>query len=99
MWHVESVKVVAGAEHVGTFHKTPDSISHRQYCVLCAGHLMIHHPVYEMFDIFPATIPGLKFTPSVHVHYSETVLPIHDGLPKYKDLPADFGGSDELVDE
>ena len=33
----------------------------------------------------------------VHVHYSESVLPIDDGLPKYRDFPTEFGGSGELV--
>lgn len=99
MWKAATVKVVAGAQHVGTFHKTPESISYRQYCKLCAGHLMIHHPDFEMFDVFAATIPSLKFEPSLHVNYSETVLPIRDGLPKFKDFPAEFGGSGELVQE
>lgn len=99
MWKADAVKVVAGSEHLGTFHKTPESISYRQYCRLCAGHLMIHHPDFGMYDVFPATIPALKFTPSMHVNYSETVLPLRDGLPKFRDFPADFGGSGELVQE
>jgi len=31
IWKAEAVAVTAGAEHVATFHKTPESISHRQY--------------------------------------------------------------------
>jgi hypothetical protein len=27
------------------------------------------------------------------VHYQETVLRIHDGLPKMQDIPAEMGGS------
>jgi hypothetical protein len=27
------------------------------------------------------------------VHYQETVLPMRDGLPKMKDIPAEMGGS------
>jgi len=27
------------------------------------------------------------------------VLPIKDGLPKFKDFPADFGGSGEMLKE
>jgi hypothetical protein len=29
----------------------------------------------------------------VHVHYTESRLPIKDGLPKLKDLPKEMGGS------
>lgn len=99
MWKADSVRVVAGAEHIRTFHKTAQSISHRQYCSRCGGHLMISHPDFGMFDVFAATIPTLKFVPSVHVNYSETVLPMHDGLPKYRDFPAEFGGSGETIPE
>jgi hypothetical protein len=99
MWSADAVKVVAGAEHVRTFQKTPKSISHRQSCAKCGGHLMISHPDFGMFDVLAATLPTLKFVPSVHVNYSESVLPIRDGLPKFRDFPAEFGGSGELIPE
>jgi len=35
----------------------------------------------------------------VHVNYQETVLPIKDGLPKFKDVPADMGGSGVALPE
>ena len=40
-----------------------------------------------------------KFSPGVHVNYAETVLPMRDGLPKFNDFPAQFGGSDEQIAE
>ena len=46
-----------------------------------------------------ATIPTLKFSPSVHVNYAETVLPMQDGLPKLKDFPTEFGGSGKQIPE
>ena len=49
--------------------------------------------------MFTATIPTLKFSPGVHVNYSEAVLSIRDGLPKLKDFPAEFGGSGEMIAE
>jgi hypothetical protein len=52
-----------------------------------------------LVDVFAATIPTLTFTPSVHVNYAETVLPMRDGLPKLKDFPAEFGGSGEVIEE
>jgi hypothetical protein len=99
MWLAESVEVSGGAEHIRTFRKTPDSISHRQYCDKCGGHVMISHPDFGMYDVFAATIPTLKFVPSLHVNYSESVLPMCDGLPKFRDFPSEFGGSGELVPE
>jgi len=60
---------------------------------------MTDHPPLAMIDVYAATIPSLKFSPQVHVNYSETVLPIKDGLPKLKDFPAEFGGSGVIVPE
>ena len=56
-------------------------------------------PTLGLVDVFVATLPTLAFTPGVHVNYSETVLPMRDGLPKLKDFPAELGGSGEMVSE
>jgi len=33
----------------------------------------------------------------VHVNYAETVLPMKDGLPKLRDIPAELGGSGQMI--
>ena len=97
LWKPEAVKVTAGGEYVATFQKTPQS--QRQYCARCGGHLMANHPTFGLIDVFAATIPTLNFAPGLHVNYAETVLPMHDGLPKFKDFPAEIGGSGETMAE
>jgi len=97
LWKPDSVRIIAGAEHVATFQKT--AFSQRQYCAKCGGHLMNNHPTVGLVDVYAATIPSLRFTPGVHVNYSETVLPMRDGLPKLKDFPAELGGSGQAVPE
>ncbi len=97
LWPPGAVRVTKGAEHLATFAKTP--MSERQYCRLCGGHLMANHPPLNMIDVFAATIPSLPFAPGVHVNYAETVLPMRDGLPKFADFPAEFGGSGTMVTE
>jgi hypothetical protein len=97
LWKPETVRVVAGSEHVATFQKTP--VSERQYCKKCGGHLMTNHPPLKLTDVFAATLPTLNFKAGVHINYSETVLPMKDGLPKFKDFPKEFGGSGEQVPE
>jgi hypothetical protein len=97
LWKPDAVKVTNGAQQVATFAKTP--MSERKYCTKCGGHLMTNHPTLGLVDVFAATIPTLSFKPGVHVNYSETVLPMRDGLPKLKDFPAEFGGSGEMVAE
>ena len=95
LWKPEAVRVTAGADQVAMFQKT--KMSQRQYCRTCGGHIMTNHPTLGMIDVYAATLPMLKFDPGLHVNYAETVLPIRDGLPKFKDFPADFGGSGELI--
>ena len=97
LWDPGSVKVTEGAAQLATFQKSPSS--QRQYCTKCGGHVMTNHPALGLIDVYAAILPTLKFTPGVHVNYAETVLPMQDGLPKFKDFPAAFGGSDELIPE
>jgi len=97
LWPPANVKITRGAENVATFNRT--DMSHRKWCKLCGGHLMTDHPPLGLVDVYAATIPELPFRPGLHVNYSETVLPIKDGLPKFKDFPKEFGGSGELLPE
>ena len=97
LWPPESVKITKGKDNVITYNKTP--VSYRKTCKLCGGHIMTDHPPLKLVDVYAAIIPGLKFKPGVHVNYQETVLPMKDGLPKFKDFPADFGGSGEMLKE
>ncbi|HRX73612.1 MAG TPA: GFA family protein [Hyphomonas sp.] len=97
LWPPDKVKVTKGADKVATYQKTP--LSERKYCSACGGHLMTNHPTLGVVDVFSATIPTVAFQPGLHINYAETVLPIKDGLPKFKDFPADFGGSGDMVPE
>ena len=91
LWKPGAVKVTKGADQIASFSKTPQSI--RKWCKTCGGHLFTEHPHWELTDVYVATIPDFKFEPGVHVHYQETVLPRKDGLPKFKDVPKEMGGS------
>ncbi len=91
LWQPESVKITRGADHIGSYSKTPQSV--RQWCDKCGGHLFTDHPGMGLVDVYAALIPDYRFTPGVHVHYQEAMLHIHDGLPKFKDVPAEMGGS------
>ena len=97
LWKPEAVRISSGADNVATFQKT--SLSQRQYCKKCGGHVMTNHPPLGLIDVFAATLPDLAFKPGVHVNYAETVLPMRDGLPKLKDFPKEFGGSGEMLSE
>lgn len=97
LWKTDDVRITAGAEHVGKYQKTP--LSERHFCRRCGGHLMNKHAPLGLIDVFAAKLPTLEFEPGVHVNYAETVLAMHDGLPKLRDFPSELGGSGELVAE
>ena len=97
LWKPENVKVTRGAQFLGRFKKT--AMSDRQFCTKCGGHLMTDHPTLGLTDVYAATIPSIKFTPGVHVNYTETVLRMKDGLPKLKDFPVELGGSGVALPE
>jgi hypothetical protein len=97
LWAPDSVKVTKGADKIGTYNKTENSA--RKFCTVCGGHIMTDHPGMGLTDVYAATIPRLDFKPSVHVFYGESVLSIKDGLPKFKDVPSEMGGSGETLPE
>jgi len=97
LWKPDAVRVIRGAEQVGTYNKTPRSF--RKWCKVCGGHILTEHPQLGLIDVYAATIPDFAFTAGVHVNYQETVLQMRDGLPKLKDYPKEMGGSGLSVPE
>jgi hypothetical protein len=97
LWNPASLKVTKGAGRIGTYNKTP--ISYRKWCTTCGGHLFTDHPTMGLVDIYAAMLPQLRFDPGVHVNYQESVLPIRDGKPKFKDMPSEMGGSGVTLPE
>jgi hypothetical protein len=95
LWKQDAVKVLAGAEHLGSYSKTPNSV--RKWCKLCGGHVMTEHPSMKLIDVYAGILPELDFKPREHVHYQEAMLRIADSLPKNKDLPKAAGGSGVLL--
>jgi hypothetical protein len=91
LWKPEALKVTHGAASIDTYNKSPRS--YRKWCKKCGGHLYSKHPTMGLVDIYASLLQRLKFEPGVHVNYQETVLHIHDGKPKFKDMPKEMGGS------
>ncbi len=104
LWKQESLKINKGADNLGTFDKLAAANngpgpSQRKWCKSCGSHVLIDHPTMGLVDLPAVIIQDFAFTPGFHVHYQETVHPMRDGLPKFKDLPAEAGGSGEMLDE
>jgi hypothetical protein len=97
LWARDSVQITKGADNVGTFNKTESS--YRKFCKTCGGALMADHPGMGLVDAFPSVMPDFTHAPALHVHYASKTMSMKDGLPKFQDLPADFGGSGEMLPE
>jgi hypothetical protein len=91
LWQPNAVKVTRGEGLLQSYSKNPTS--HRKSCKRCGGHVFTDHPLWNVVDVYAATIPSFPYKPGVHVNYQETRLRITDGLPKMKDMPKELGGS------
>jgi hypothetical protein len=97
LWKKEAVNVTKGEEFLGRF-KSSD-ISERGYCTKCGGHITVEHPTLGLTDVRIGAMRNFQFKPKVHLNYSETILPMKDGLLKLKDFPAEIGGSGQSMPE
>ena len=97
LWPLDNVSVLNGEKLLATYKKTERS--HRKHCTVCGGHVMNAHPGEGLIDIMASVLQDFTYQPTMHVHYEESTMSVRDGLPKYKDLPADFGGTGDLADE
>lgn len=104
LWKPDTLNVTKGENNIVGFDKNPGSndetvVSIRKWCKNCGGHVYTDHPAMGLIDVPSAVIENFAFNPTFHVHYQESVQPMQDGLPKFKDLPAEAGGSGEELAE
>ncbi len=95
LWPPDSVRITKGEDNIGTFNKTENA--YRKFCKTCGGHIISELPGLNFVEVYPNVVPGLVHEPTLHVHYASKTVSINDGLPKFKDLPAEFGGSGETL--
>ncbi len=95
LWTPDVVAVAKGAEDLAGFNRTQATT--RRFCRRCGGHVMAEFQ--GLVDVGAGILPDLPFVPSMHVNYAEAVLPMKDGPPKFRDFPAEAGGSGEQVPE
>ncbi|MCP5180243.1 MAG: GFA family protein [Pseudomonadales bacterium] len=91
LWTPSSVKVTKGEDQIGTYARTPGS--QRKFCRQCGGHIFTDHPAMGMVDVYLNTVEGVTHKGTLHVFYKEKTMSVPDGLPKYQDMPKEFGGS------
>jgi predicted GNAT family acetyltransferase len=97
LWKSHSVRVTKGEADIATFHKTENS--YRKFCKVCGGHLMTDHPRMRLIDVYANLLQGYTHEPTLHANYGSKMVSVRDGLPKFRDLPAELGGSGEALPE
>ena len=95
LWKSDSVRITKGEANIGTFHKTENS--YRKFCKVCGGHLMTEHPRMRLVDVYANLLEGFTHEPTLHANYGSKMISVKDGLPKFRDLPAELGGSGETL--
>lgn len=95
LWKSDSVRITRGEAEIGTFHKTENS--YRKFCKICGGHLMTDHPRMRLVDVYANLLQGFTHEPTLHANYGSKMVSVRDGLPKFRDLPAELGGSGETL--
>lgn len=71
----------------------------RYHCSVCGGAVLSGWTGRPMADVLPAILEDFRFEPASHVNYAERMIDMKDGLPKFRDMPAGAGGSDEMMEE
>ena len=95
-WPDSSVKV-----HGDVVVSAKSDQTQRTACARCGGNVLTTKPGLGWKVVYPATLAGsgFRYQPQMHIHYGERVLDVNDTLPKFTDVPAEAGGSGEMIDE
>lgn len=99
LYPARNVRIERGANLLTVFDRRGKGQNLRTFCKTCGSPAFNDHPGIEMTDIPAVSISDLVFEPKLHSHYTERVISIRDGLPKYKDFDPAVGGTDETVPE
>jgi hypothetical protein len=92
LYPASAVAVTRGETGAFTLKTSP-----RTKCSRCATYLFTEVPGYPFRGVNGDLLPDGRFNPEFHVQCRFAVAPIEDELPHYRDRPAKFRGSGELM--
>ena len=102
IWPDDAVEITQGQDLIHTFNmQGKDGPSTRLSCKTCGAAVANQKPQSSMTVVYAMTLAesDYSFEPALHIWYAERVLDIADTLPKFVDLPIEYGGSGDLIDE
>ncbi len=99
LWPRDKIRFVKGEDKLRHYSASGHSEGGRYSCSICNGPVGVYLFDAGLFDIFAGLVRDLEFRPTLHINYENAILPIRDGLPKFKDMPIEAGGSGDMVPE
>lgn len=102
IWPDAAVQITEGKQQIRAFDLQGEGgPSTRLSCSRCGGAVGNIKPKLSMTVVYAMTLAdsGFKFEPTAHIFYAERAMDVHDNLPKFADVPTDFGGSGEMIEE
>jgi hypothetical protein len=66
-------------------------------CARCGSHLYSEQEGAPFRGVNAGNLPAGAFKPQMHLHCDYAVAAISDGLPHYRNIPVEYGGSGEVV--
>ncbi len=91
------ITYIKGKEHVNMYNKRGGT--ERNFCKICGSFLVANVLSFNMQSVPASRLVDWKFRPAFHVMYQYKTVSVKDGLVKYNDFPAGFGGSDVVLEE
>ena len=101
LWPSDAVQIIAGEDKVHAFNLQGEGgTSTRLSCTSCGGAVANMKPQLSMTIVYAMTLAdsSYKFEPALHIFYAERVEDMSDSLPKFVDVPTEYGGSGELIE-
>ena len=95
-WPAAAVEIVRGADALESF---AHGHSLRHWCRHCGTGVMNRLGDWTVVYAMVLANSGYVHQASCHIHCDESVFDLQDGLPKYVDYPAEWGGSGKTVPE
>jgi hypothetical protein len=93
LYPASAVSLVRGETEAFVLRTSP-----RTRCKQCGTYLFAEVPGQPVRGVNAHLLPEGEFKPEFHIQCRYAAAPIRDNLPHYKDTPARFRGSDELME-
>lgn len=93
LYPAAAVSVVRGETEAFVLRTSP-----RTRCKRCGTYLFAEVPGHGVRGVNADLLPESAFKPEFHIQCRYAAAPIEDDLPHYKDTPARFRGSDQLME-